>query len=381
MTDDTRHRWAEAVIDLAAVDHNLRLLTRAVAPAAVWAVVKADAYGHGAVPVATVALRAGAQGLCVALTDEGLHLRRHGITAPILVLSPQPPHDVDRAVAAGLTLTVHSVEQVHWVADGARRHAQEHVPVHVKVDTGMHRVGVTPREAHHVVRAIVEHAPLLSWDGVFSHLACADDPDHDLTPRQIERFTELVARLEADGLAGARRHLANSAGALAWPSAAHDLVRAGIALYGIEPGPGVAEHCGDLRRVMTLRARVSMVKTVPAGAGVSYGWRDVLERDTVVATVPLGYADGVPRRLSTTGGEVLIAGVRRRILGVITMDQFMVDCGDDDVAVGDEVVLLGRQGTESIRAEDWAERLGTIPYEIVCGISARVPRRWTNTGQ
>lgn len=381
MTDRARHRWAEAVIDLDAVAHNVDLIASRVAPADVWAVVKADAYGHGAVPVAAAALEAGAKGLCVALVDEGLELRRGGITAPVLVLSPQPPHDVDRAVAASLTLTVHSVDQVRQVADSARRHAVENVPVQVKVDTGMHRVGVTPHEAHGVVRSVVEHAPLLSWDGVFSHLACADDPHHDLTPRQIEAFADLVARLDADGLTGARRHLANSAGALAWPSAAHDLVRAGIALYGIEPGPGVADHCRELRPAMTLRARVSMVKTVPAGAGVSYGWRSVLESDTVVATVPLGYADGVPRRLSTMGGEVLIGGARRRILGVITMDQFMVDCGDGDVAVGDEVVLLGRQGTGEIRAQEWAERLGTIPYEIVCGISARVPRRWTNPGQ
>lgn len=376
-----RHRWAEAVVDLDAVAHNVRLIASRAAPADVWAVVKADAYGHGAVPVAGAALRAGAKGLCVALVDEGLHLRRAGISAPILVLSPQPHYDVDRAVAASLTVTVHSTEQVHEVADSARRHGVEQVPVQVKVDTGMHRVGATPAEAHEVVRSVVDHAPLLSWDGLFSHLACADDPHHELTPRQLARFADLLARLEADGFTGARRHVANSAGALAWPAAAYDLVRAGIALYGIEPGPGVADHCRELRPAMTLRAKVSMVKTVPAGVGVSYGWRNVLERDTVVATVPLGYADGVPRRLSSTGGEVLIGGVRRGILGVITMDQFMVDCGDGDVAVGDEVVLLGRQGTEEIRAQEWAERLGTIPYEIVCGVSARVPRRWTNPGQ
>jgi alanine racemase len=187
--------------------------------------------------------------------------------------------------------------------------------------------------------------------------------------------------LAAAELRPSRWHLANSAGALAWPAAGGDLVRAGIAVYGIEPGPAVAHHCEELRPALTLRSRVSMVKTVSAGSGVSYGWHSVLDRDTVVATVPIGYADGVPRRLSFTGGEVLIGGKRRRILGVVTMDQLMVDCGDDAVAYGDEVILLGRQDHEVIRVEEWAERLGTIPYEIVCGISARVPRRWTGEGQ
>lgn len=372
---------AEAVIDLDAIGHNIAEIVNRVAPSAVWAVVKANAYGHGAEPVARRALAAGAQGLCVALVSEGVALRRAGVTAPILVLSPQAPDEIPAAVEAGLTMTVHDVDQVRHLAGCARDLGVGDVAVHVKVDTGMHRVGVAPHEVMDVVHAVIAEAPVLVWDGVFSHLACADLPEHDLTPHQIARFGDVLSEFERVGFDRPRAHLANSAGALAWPEAGHDLVRVGIAMYGIEPGPGVAHHCGTLRATLTLRSRVSMVKTVAAGLGVSYGWRTVLTRDTVVATVPIGYADGVPRRLSTVGGEVLIGGRRRPIVGVVTMDQLMVDCGDVDVAVGDEVVLLGRQGPEVIRAEDWAERLGTIPYEIVCGISARVPRRWVGDAQ
>lgn len=385
VTAETSGRWTEAVIDLGAIAHNMRVLRARVAPSAVWAVVKADAYGHGDVAVATEALAAGADGLCVALVDEGLRLRQAGVRAPILVLSPQPPEQIGSAVEAGLALTVHDVTQVSAVVEAARRSGHVDVPLHVKVDTGMNRVGVLPRDATAVVQAVADGAPQVRCDGVFTHFACADDPDHPLTAQQLETFEAVLRDLGSRGLDVGRRHLANSAAALAWPAAHGDLVRVGIALYGIEPGSGVAAHCEDLRPALTLRSRVSMVKTVPSGQGVSYGWRTVLDRDTVVATVPLGYADGVPRRLALTGGDVLIGGRRRRILGVVTMDQLMVDCGSgdgaDDVAVGDEVVLLGAQGDQVVRPEEWAERLGTIPYEIVCGISARVPRRWVPAAQ
>lgn len=380
MSSDTAlQRWAQVVVDLDAIGHNIRYLRQRVAPAALWAVVKADAYGHGAVAVARRAVAEGVEGLCVALVAEGVQLRDAGLTVPVLVLSPQPPEQIAAALQASLTLTVHDVSQVHHVAAVARSLHLDDVPVHVKIDTGMHRVGAAPDAAAAVVQAVVDATPVLRCDGIFTHFACADDPAHPLTSQQIATFDRVVTALDPNLSAGARRHLANSAAALAWPAAHGDLVRAGIAVYGIEPGAGVADLCGPLRPALTLRSWVSMVKTVPAGQGVSYGWRTVLHRDTVVATVPLGYADGVPRRLAMTGGEVLIGGHRCRVLGVVTMDQFMVECGDAPVAVGDEVILLGRQGDEVIRAEDWAERLGTIPYEIVCGISARVPRHWVGT--
>jgi alanine racemase len=213
---------------------------------------------------------------------------------------------------------------------------------------------------------------------VFTHLAVADEPDDEFTALQLGRFDEILSTLGVtDDVAV---HAANSAGALAHRAARRSFVRAGIAVYGISPGRGVDDLCHDLRPALSLRARVSFVKTVRAGSRISYGLRHTFERDTTVATLPIGYADGVPRRLSSTGGEVLIAGRRRPIVGVVTMDQLMVDCGPDDpVAVGDEVVLIGTQdgpeGPQQIRAEEWADRLGTIGYEIVCGIGTRVPRR------
>ena len=213
---------------------------------------------------------------------------------------------------------------------------------------------------------------------MFTHLAVADEPDNEFTAIQLGRFDEVVS--DIGGADGVALHTANSAGALAHPAARRSFVRAGIAVYGISPGHGVDDLCRDLRPALSLHARVSFVKTVSAGSRISYGLRHTFERDTTVATVPIGYADGVPRRLSSTGGEVLIAGRRRPIVGVVTMDQLMVDCGPaDPVAVGDEVVLIGEQdgpdGPRRILAEEWADRLGTIGYEIVCGIGTRVPRR------
>lgn len=364
-------RWARAEIDLGAIAHNVEVLRRAAAPAAVWAVVKADGYGHGAVPVAQVALAAGAEGLCVALVQEGVELRHAGIDAPILVLSEQPPADLPELVNHGLIATVYSTAGIDAVASSVA--PGRGVSVHVKVDTGMQRVGAAPAQVPGLVER-VRRTPELHLEGVFTHLACADEPDRPANAAQLDVFDGLVADL-GDGL---RVHAANSAAALALPRARRDLVRAGIALYGISPGAGVGHLARELRPALRLVARISHVKRVVAGSHVSYGWRHRFERDTTVATVPIGYADGVPRRLGTLpdrpGAEVLVAGRRRRIVGVVTMDQLVVDVGELPVAVGDEVVLIGQQGDERIHAEDWADRLGTIGYEIVCGIGARVPR-------
>jgi alanine racemase len=368
-------RWAWADIDLDAVAANLVVLRERVAPASVWAVVKAGGYGHGAVAVARAALAAGAEGLCVALVQEGAELRRAGVSAPILVLSEQPPEQVADLVALGLTPTVCSVSGAILVAEAVQAAWLPPCPVHVKVDTGMHRVGARPEDAAELARLVAE-TPQLVLEGCFTHLAVADEPGDPYTAWQLERFDAVLAELAADGIRPRLVHAANSAGGLAHRAARRSLVRAGIGVYGISPGPGVADLAAPLRPVLSLRARVAQVKRLAAGCRISYGLRYRFEHDATVATVPIGYADGVPRRLSSTGGEVLVGGHRRRIAGVVTMDQLMVDCGDDDVAVGDEVVLLGRQGEEEIRAEEWAERLGTIAYEIVCGIGARVPRRY-----
>lgn len=369
-------RWAWADIDLAAVEHNVRTLAAAAAPAVPWAVVKANGYGHGAVPVALAALRAGAQGLCVAIAAEGVGLRTaDGIPADVrvLVLSEQPPETAPVLVAHGLTATVYTPAGVAALAAAVRAVGAPEHPVHVKVDTGMHRVGAAVDGAADLV-ALVRSTPGVRLAGVFTHLAVADEPDDTYTARQLDAFDRVLAALDlpADVLV----HAANSAGAMAHARSRRDLVRLGIAMYGLPPGPGLAAAAADLRPALSLRARVSFVKRVPSGARVSYGLRHTFPREATVATVPIGYADGVPRRLFVTGGEVLIGGRRRPIVGAVTMDQLLAACGDDDVAVGDEVVLIGRQGHEEVTATEWADRLGTINYEITCGISARVHRRY-----
>jgi alanine racemase len=363
-------RWAWADVDLDAVTHNVGVLSHAVAPAGVWAVVKADGYGHGAFEVGSAALLAGAGGLCVALTSEGVSLRRCGIEAPILLLSEQPPEHAATIVEHRLTPTVSTPEGIDVLAAAAAEHAREPLDVQLKIDTGMHRVGAAPADAARLVQRMADR-PSLHLAGVFTHLAVADDLSNDATRHQLARFDTVRAGLPDVGMV----HAANSAGALAHPAARYDLVRAGIAMYGISPGPDLDHLTAPLRPALSLRSRVSFVKRLRAGDRVSYGLRHTMSTDANVATVPIGYADGVRRNLSGTGTPVLIGGRRRPIIGTITMDQLLVDCGDDAVATGDEVVLLGRQGDESVRAEEWATTLGTIGYEIVCGIGSRVPRR------
>jgi alanine racemase len=385
VTDSAAHdglRWAWAEVDFDSVAHNISVLRRTVAPSAIWVVVKANGYGHGAVGAAQAALSAGAEGLCVALVQEGVELRRAGLDAPILILTQQPAAQFADIIEYRLTPTLYQVGQVAAFAAAARATGRSGFPVHVKVDTGMHRVGAAAAEAIDVVAAVKAAAPTLRLAGVFTHLACADEPGRPETDIQLDRFDEAIAGLAARP---PLVHAANSAAALAFARARHDLVRVGIAAYGLEPGPGVADLCGELRPAMALKARVGFAKVVSPGAAVSYGGRWTAVRPTVVASIPIGYADGMPRRLGSVGGEVLIGGRRRPIVGSVTMDQIMADCGDPSdpdnppVAIGDEVVLIGGQGHERIRADDWATKLGTIPYEIVCGISNRVPRivRWT----
>jgi alanine racemase len=352
------------------------VLRATVAPSAVWAVVKADGYGHGAVTVARAALAAGADGLCVALVQEGAALRDAGIDAPILVLSEQPVEQAADLVRLGLTPTVYSGRFAEALARALPAGAR--LGVHVKVDTGMQRVGIAPADTLALVDDIAERTPAIRVDGIYTHLAVADEPAHPATEQQLAAFDDLLDALSASGRLPSVIHVANSAGALAHPPARRSLVRAGIAIYGISPGPDIDDLAAALRPAMSLRARVSHVKTVRAGSHVSYGWRHRFAADTTVATVPIGYADGVARRLGTLpdrpGADVLIGGRRCPIVGVVTMDQLVVDVGDADVAIGDEVVLIGEQGTHRIRAEDWAARLGTIGYEVVCAVSPRVPR-------
>ncbi len=369
-------RPVSADIDLSAIRANVALLRELMAPARVCAVVKADGYGHGAVAAARAALGGGAHLLGVALVAEGAELRAAGIDAPVLVLSQASVDELDELVARRLDATAYTTDGVAALGAAARRAGRgphDRLPVHLKVDTGMRRVGVQPEEAVGLARGIVDD-PGLHLASVFTHFAVADEPEDPFTAEQVRRYEAVLADLAAEGIEVPCRHAANSAGALAHPAARFDLVRVGIVVYGLAPSAEVPGPPG-LRPAMALRARVSHVKRVAAGEGISYGRRYRTASETTIATVPLGYADGVPRRLSATGGEVLVEGERRPIAGTITMDQFLVDCGDLPVSVGDEVVLIGTQGDASIGAAEWADRLETIAYEIICGISPRVPRR------
>ncbi len=367
-----RSVWSE--VDLDAIRANVASLRAVAAPAALLAVVKANGYGHGAVPVARAALDAGASWLGVARVEEGEQLRDAGIDAPIMLLSEPAPRVAARVVAAGLTPVVYTDAGIDALAKAVADSGRDTpLDVHLKVDTGMHRVGCAPDDAVTLARAIAARDEL-ALAGVCTHLAVADEPDNPYTGEQLARFDAVLEALGAEGLRPPLAHAANSAGLLV-TGARYDLARVGIACYGLPPAPAVA---GDvvLRPALSLRARVTLVKTLPARTRVSYGLRSEVGTSGRVATVPAGYADGVPRNLGMVGGEVLIRGRRRPIIGMVTMDQLMVDLGDVPAEADDEVVLIGRQGDDEITATEWGERLGTISYEVVTGIGARVPRTY-----
>jgi alanine racemase len=367
-----RPTWAE--VDLAAIRHNAGVLAAQVAPARLCAVVKAWAYGHGPVEVSRAALEGGASWLAVALVEEGLVLRRAGIADPILVLSEPPAAAMTEVAGANLIPTVYTVAGAEAAAAASRAvHRSRPLPVHVKVDTGMHRVGASAAGAIEVAETVTRR-PELALAGLWTHLAVADEPDDPYTTEQLEAFAKVAGTLDERGMRPGLLHAANSAGAIWHPGSRLDMVRCGIAVYGLAPALGLP-GCQDLRPALALKSRVSYVKPLAAGRRVSYGLNWRAARDTVLATVPLGYADGVPRRLAASGGEALIGGRRCPMAGTVTMDQLLVDCGPEaKVTPGDEVVLIGRQRDEEITAWEWAERCGTIGYEVVCGVSARVPR-------
>ena len=365
--------WAE--IELDAVRHNTAVLATLARPASLCAVVKANGYGHGATEVARATVEAGASLLAVACVDEGAALREDGLTVPVLLLSEPPVEAMGDVVAFGLSPTLYTDEGIAAlaravVASGA---TPTPCPVHVKVDTGMHRVGAPPADALRLALAVHEH-PALALEGLWTHFAVADVPGDSFTARQAERFEGVVAELGSRGVRPSLLHASNSAGTLAHPAYRHDLVRCGIALYGVAPNPALV-GVADLQPALSLRSRVSYVREVGRGEGISYGLRYRPSTPARVATVPIGYADGVPWRLGVTGGEVLVGGRRRPIAGAVTMDQILVDCAaDESVRPGDEVVLLGRQGSEEIAAWEWAERTGTIAYEVLTGVGPRVKR-------
>lgn len=365
-----RPTWAE--IDLDALRGNVRRVAELVAPAQVCAVVKADGYGHGDVPVAEAALDAGASTLAVALVEEGIRLREAGIRAPILLLSEPVTEDLPTVVEWDLVPTVYHESIIDRLIETAER--DDPIEVQIKIDTGMHRVGATVEEAERIRDKVLGH-PHLRLGAIWTHFAVADE-DVEFTQKQIDLFGGAVG--EGDETDAVVTHLANTAGALAFPGARADMVRLGIGMYGYHPSD-VTTDTVELQPVMRLVSQVTHVARHPAGTRPSYGRRRALETDSTVATVPIGYADGVPRLLSSREGEVLIRGRRFPLAGTVTMDQIVVDVGDEPVEVGDEVVLLGAQGAETITADHWARALDTISYEIVCGVGPRVPRRYVDS--
>jgi len=373
VADAARAVWSE--VDLDAIRANVAGLRAVAAPASLLAVVKANGYGHGAVPVARAALDAGATWLGVARVEEGEQLRGAGIDAPIMLLSEPALRVATRVVEAELTPVVYTDAGIDALAKAVADSGRcTPLDVHLKVDTGMHRVGCAPDDALARARAIAVRDEL-TFQGVCTHLAVADEPDNPYTGEQLARFDAVLDALDAERLRPPLAHAANSAGLLV-AGARYDLVRVGIACYGLPPAPAVADAAVALQPALSLRARVTFVKSLPAGARVSYGLRSEVGASGRVATVPAGYADGVPRNLGMVGGEVLIHGRRRPVIGMVTMDQLLVDLGDVPAGPDDEVVLIGRQGDDEITATEWGERLGTISYEVITGIGARVPRTY-----
>ena len=369
----SRPSWVE--VDLGAVGHNVRQLVRHVAGATLCAVVKADAYGHGAPQVAGAALANGAAWLAVATVEEGVGLRDQGIDAPVLLLTEPPPQDLKEVIAQRITPTVYSLAAVEQLAATALRLGSGRVAVHLKVDTGMHRVGAPPRMLPQLVHRVVETG-VLGVGGLWSHFPVADtDPGY--TAAQIRTYLRAVNRVPT-GAAGGRtppiRHLANTPGALFHPESHLDMVRTGLGIYGLYPHPS-AERLIELRPAMRIVSHVSHLLRHPAGTRPSYGRIRPLADASTVATVPLGYADGVPRLISE-GGEVLIGGRRLPLAGRVTMDQLLVEVGDQPVSVGDEAVLVGGQGDEMLSFDDWARLSDTINYEVVSRIGPRLPRRY-----
>jgi len=355
-------------VDLGAVAHNVSKLVDHVAPTPLCAVVKADGYGHGAVEVSRVALDAGASWLAVAMPEEAAPLRAAGTDAPILVLSEPDPTSVQELVALGLVASVYTSETISAL-DSASADAGVITEVHLNLDTGMRRLGAHPEQVEELV-AQIESSDHLRLGAVWTHCPVADEPDNPFTDSQLSRFDAAIAST------GLQTHVANSATALRFPEREALMVRCGISIYGIDPDIALAGTI-DLRPALSLKSAVRFVKQIPAGESVAYGHRWTASQPTRIATVPIGYADGVRRDSGLRGREVLIRGERYPIVGVVTMDHLLVDVGvDSPIEVGEEVVLIGSQGEKTITATNVAQTLDTIPYEVVCAIGRRVPRQF-----
>lgn len=368
---------AWATIDLDAIEHNVEVLKGHAGSAALMAVVKADAYGHGLVPSAQAALRGGADWLGVAQMGEALNLRAAGVSAPLLTWLHTSGVDYARAIEADIEIGLSAPWAVEQLCDAARVLG---VParVHLKADTGLARNGAYTGsgdwEALVQAAAWARSEGLMEVTGIFTHFAYADAPDHPTVRAQEEAFAEAVLLAERAGLSPQLRHMSNSAATLTNPGAAWDMVRPGLAVFGLSPVPDIGDSASfDLVPAMSVTARAATVKVVPAGQGVSYGHTFTTTQPTTLVDVPIGYADGVPRH-GSNAVNVLLGGQRRPIAGRVCMDQIVIDAGDVDVQAGDEVVLFGSGAHGEPTAQDWAEAIGTIDYEIVTRFGSVLPR-------
>ncbi len=369
---NSRDSWVE--VDLSVIRDNIDGMAELIGPSRLCVVVKADAYGHGMVPVAKAAVDGGASHLGVATLEEGIELRDHGITIPILLLS-EPTEDCAREIVQHrLTPFVYSQTGISQLVSAANAMGERGYPVHLKVDTGMHRVGCSPSDALAFAEEIMRSGAL-ELEGLCSHLATADESNKAPTDAQLHTFRYVFEDLRSRLRANPRLHIANSAAALRFPQSRLDMVRSGIAIYGLQPSPSVALP-SVFRPALSLKSSVSYVKRLHIGDTLGYGLRHRMARDASVASVPIGYADGIDRESYARGVDVIINGRRCHLVGTVSMDQVLVDCGDDNVQPGDEVVFIGSQHGVSIRVSEVAERLGTIDYEVVSRLGKRLPRRY-----
>ncbi|MFD2172086.1 alanine racemase [Tumebacillus lipolyticus] len=373
-----RPTWAE--IDLDAIADNARAI-KEILPAGtkMMAVVKANGYGHGALQVAEIALQHGVEYLGVAAADEGIELREAGITAPILILGYTPNDCADAVVAYGLTQTVFTSELLSALNEAALRRGRR-AKVHLKVDTGMGRLGLTDLDEAVDFAQRAMDMPGILLEGVYTHFATSDELDSPYAEEQIDRFAELQQRLQQAGLNIPYRHISNSAGILQYGDAPGNLVRLGLSLYGYYPSQEIPKGV-ELKHVLRFVSQVVQLKEVPAGTKISYGATFETKVPSLIATVPVGYADGYSRLLSNRG-EALVRGVRVPVIGRVCMDQLMLDVtGVEGVASGDEVVLYGKQGDDEISLDEVAEKIGTISYEVCCALGRRVPRLYQQRGK
>jgi alanine racemase len=376
MLKQNHRAWVE--IDLSAIKHNVSQLKRLLSPQTeLMAIVKADAYGHGAIGVSQAALQAGASWLGVATIPEGIQLRNAGITAPIAILGATNSVDEVRAIAEyRLQPTICTPKQAlvfHEVLQGI----DSHIGIHLKIDTGMSRLGTDWRSATEFVQ-LVTSLPELEIESVYSHLATADDLDRTILNAQKHRFTTVIKALQDVGIYPRRLHLANTAGMLSDPDLHYDIVRPGLGIYGLYPSPHLKDEI-ELRPAMQVKARISQVKEIDAGTGISYGYSFIAPVDMKIATVAIGYADGVPRGLSNRI-KVAVHGQTVAQVGTITMDQCLIDVTHvPGVAVGDPVTILGKE--ERTTADDWARALSTISWEILCGFKHRLPRLYVTQSE